>query len=69
MKISTPKTIVSEKAGKLLEADYFETTNGSGVRCYISGKLVEEKLFEGKDIQWAQSVAHDWLNNIKPLNG
>lgn len=69
MKINESKTIVGEKAGKLLEAVYFETANGSGVKCYISGKLVEEKRFEGKDMQWAQAVAHGWLSDIKPLNG
>lgn len=69
MKGTTPRTIVTEKAGKRLAVDYFETTTGSGVRYYINDQFVEEKLFEGKGIQWAQLAAHDWLNDIKPLNG
>lgn len=66
---NNPKTIFTEKAGKHLRADYFETSTGSGVRYYINGELAEEKLYEGKSIQWAQSAAHQWLADIKPLNG
>jgi hypothetical protein len=66
---TTPRTIVTEKAGKRLAVDYFETTTGSGVRYYVNDVLVEEKLFEGKSIHWAQSAAHHWLDAIKPLNG
>lgn len=63
------KTIISEKAGQRLKAEYFETDGGAGVRFFINEEFIQEEVYEGKNIHWAQSAAENWLAGIKTLNG
>ena len=62
-------SIIIEKAGQHLKADYFKTENGSGVRFFINGEFIQEEIYEDKSIHWAQSAAENWLAGIKTLNG
>lgn len=63
------KTLMAEKAGSTLKAEYFEVDGGSGVRFFINEEFVQEEIYEGKSIYWAESAAQNWLNGIKTLNG
>tara|TARA_B110000977_G_scaffold26529_1_gene33124 strand:- start:6159 stop:6356 length:198 start_codon:yes stop_codon:yes gene_type:complete len=63
------KTIMVEKAGKHLKAEYFTTDNGSGCRFFINEEFIQEELYEGKNITWAESACHNWLDGVKSLNG
>ena len=62
-------TIFTEKSGQHLKADYFETDGGAGVRFFINGEFIQEEIYEGKNIHWAQSAAENWLAGVKTLNG
>lgn len=62
-------TLFSEKAGKHLKAEYFETETGSGCRFFINEEFIQEEIYEGKSIHWAQSAAENWLDGIKTLKG
>jgi hypothetical protein len=62
-------TLFAEKAGQHLKAEYFETDNGTGVRFFINEEFVKEETYEGKPIDWARSVAENWIDSIKVLNG
>jgi|TARA_B110000503_G_C7094836_1_gene391088 hypothetical protein len=61
--------IFQEKAGQSLKADFFETENGSGIRCFINDEFIKEEIYEDKSIHWARSCAENWVAGIKPLNG
>lgn len=61
--------LIAEKGGKHLKAEYFNTDNGSGCRFFINEEFIQEELYEGKSIHWAESAAENWLNGIKTLNG
>lgn len=63
------KSLFSEKSGQHLRAEYFETENGSGVRFFINEEFIQEEVYEGKSIHWAESAAENWLQGIKTLNG
>ena len=63
------KTIMIEKAGKALKAEYFETPNGAGCRFFINEDFIQEEIYEGRSIQWAESAARNWLDGVKTLNG
>jgi hypothetical protein len=63
------KSLFSEKSGQHLRAEYFETENGSGVRFFINEEFIQEEIYEGKSIHWAESAAENWLEGIKTLNG
>ena len=63
------RTLMGEKAGQSLKAEYFETNNGAGVRFFINEEFIKEEIYEGKNIHWAQSAAENWIDGIKPLNG
>ena len=62
-------TLMAEKAGQHLKAEYFETEGGAGVRFFINEEFIQEEIYEGKSIHWAESAARNWLDGIKPLNG
>lgn len=62
-------SIMTEKAGQHLKADYFETDKGAGVRFFINGEFIKEEVYEGKNIHWAQNTAQNWVEGIKTLNG
>lgn len=62
-------TIIVEKAGKTLKAEYFTTKNGCGCRFFINEEFIQEELYEGKSIAWAESAASNWLSGVKTLNG
>jgi hypothetical protein len=62
-------TLFAEKAGQRLKAEYFEADNGAGVRFFINEEFVKEETYEGKSIDWARSVAENWIDSIKVLNG
>lgn len=62
-------TIIMEKAGKTLKAEYFNTANGSGCRFFINEEFIQEEIYEGKSIHWAESAAQNWLSGVKSLNG
>lgn len=61
--------LIAEKGGQHLKAEYFNTDNGSGCRFFINEEFIQEELYEGKSIHWAESAAENWLNGIKTLNG
>jgi len=63
------KTLIVERDGQSLKADYFTTTNGSGVRFFINSEFILEEIYEGKSIHFAESAAQNWLAGIKTLNG
>ncbi len=63
------KSIVTEKAGQRLEAEYFSVEDGSGTRFYINGQLVKEETYKGKNISFAEDAAQNWVDGIKTLNG
>ncbi len=65
----TNDNIIVEKAGQTLRAEYFKTSNGSGIRCYINEEFIQEEIYEGKSISWAESAAENWTSGIKTLNG
>lgn len=65
----TSSTIITEKAGQSLKADFFSTDTGAGIRCFINGEFIKEELYESKDIQFAQASARRWVDGINPLNG
>ena len=44
----TNDNIIVEKAGQTLRAEYFKTSNGSGIRCYINEEFIQEEIYEGK---------------------
>lgn len=58
-----------EKAGKALKAEYFATDDGAGVRFFINEEFIQEEIYEGKNITWAESAARNWLDGVKSLNG
>lgn len=62
-------TLFAEKAGKNLKAEIFETENGSGVRFFINEEFLKEEVYEDKSIHWVRSVAKNWIDDIKTLNG
>jgi|GEM_PF-1922361 hypothetical protein len=62
-------TIIVEKAGKTLKAEYFTTTDGCGCRFFINEEFIQEELYQGKSITWAESAASNWLSGVKTLNG
>lgn len=62
-------TLFAEKAGQRLKAEYFESDGGSGVRFFINEEFIKEETYEGKSIDWALSVAENWINSIKVLKG
>lgn len=68
-KIMAGDTLFAEKAGQHLKAEYFETPTGSGVRFFINEEFIQEEIYEGKSIHWAESAAENWLNGIKTLKG
>jgi len=61
--------IITEKAGKTLKAEYFEVPNGAGCRFFINEEFIQEEIYEGKSIHWAESAAQNWLSGVKSLNG
>ena len=61
--------IIVEKAGQTLRAEYFKTENGSGIRCFINEEFIQEEIYEGKSIHWAESAASNWTSGVKTLNG
>lgn len=61
--------IIVEKAGQTLRAEYFKTNNGSGIRCFINEEFIQEEIYEGKSIAWAESAATNWTTGVKKLNG
>jgi len=61
--------IIVEKAGQTLRAEYFATQNGSGCRMFINEEFIQEELYEGKGIVWAESAAQNWVSGVKTLNG
>lgn len=63
------RSLFAEKSGQNLRAEYFETKDGSGVRFFINEEFIQEEIYEGRSIHWAQSAAENWLNGIKTLNG
>lgn len=63
------KTLVAERSGQRLRAEYFETEGGAGVRYFINEEFIKEEIYEGKNILWAESAAANWLDGIKTLNG
>jgi hypothetical protein len=63
------KTLMSEKDGQSLKADYFTVDGGTGVRFFINGEFIKEEIYEGKNIHFAQSAAENWIAGIKTLNG
>ena len=65
----TGENIIVEKAGKTLRAEYFKTNNGSGIRCFINEEFIQEEIYEGKSIAWAESAATNWTTGVKKLNG
>jgi len=62
-------TLFSEKSGKTLKAEIFETETGSGVRFFIDEEFLKEETYEDKSVHWARSVAENWIGGIKVLNG
>lgn len=62
-------TLFSEKSGKTLKAEIFETATGSGVRFFIDEEFLKEETYEDKPISWSRSVAENWIGGIKVLNG
>ena len=62
-------TILSEKAGQSLKAEFFVTESAAGIRCFINGQFVKEEVYENKTMQFAQSAAQNWIAGITPLNG
>lgn len=68
-KIMASDTLFAEKAGKNLKAEIFETENGAGVRFFINEEFIKEEIYGEKSIHWARSVAENWLDGIKTLNG
>ena len=63
------KTLVAEKAGQKLRADYFLTPIGAGVRFYVNEQVVKEEIYEGKNIYFALDAAENWLAGVGTLNG
>lgn len=63
------ESLIGERAGQHLRAEYFETDTGSGVRFFINEEFIQEEIYEGKSIHWAESAAENWLAGIKTLNG
>jgi hypothetical protein len=61
--------LFSEKAGKNLKAEIFDTGNGYGIRFFINEEFVKEEIYEDKSMAWARSVAENWMSGIKVLNG
>lgn len=61
--------IIVEKSGQRLRAEYFETPAGAGIRCFINEEFIQEEIYEGKSVSWAQSAASNWCNGVKSLNG
>tara|TARA_R110000796_G_scaffold73251_2_gene164909 strand:+ start:476 stop:676 length:201 start_codon:yes stop_codon:yes gene_type:complete len=62
-------TILVEKAGQSLKAEYFATDEDAGIRCFINGEFIKEEIYQDRSIQWAQSAAESWIAGITPLNG
>ena len=63
------EVLITEKAGKTLKAEYFATENGAGVRFFINEEFIQEEIYEGKNVHFAQSAAENWLAGVKTLNG
>jgi hypothetical protein len=61
--------IIVERAGQTLRAEYFKTSSGSGIRCFINEEFIQEELYEGKSIHWAEDAATNWTSGVKSLNG
>lgn len=61
--------IIIEKAGQTLKAEYFKTEDGCGCRFYINEEFIQEEIYQGKSISWAESAAQNWLSGVKTLNG
>lgn len=62
-------TLIAERQGQRLKAEFFETDGGSGCRFFINEQLVKEENYTGHNISWAQDAAENWLDGIKVLKG
>jgi hypothetical protein len=68
-KIMAGDTLFAEKVGQKLKVEIFETENGCGTRFFINEEFIKEEIYEDKSIHWARSVAENWIDGIKTLNG
>ncbi len=62
-------TVFKESNGITMRAEIHDTPDGYEIQYYGSNGFLKSETYHDKSIHYVESAAHNWVNNIKVLNG